>query len=189
MGGMGKSRALDAQELIQPYSDRLRRSAILLCGDESLAQDLVQETFLQALESGERFRGDSTVHTWLHGILVNLCHRRVREQARLVLEERLAPKETVQPGPTEAMEEDCFADKIAEAVQIAEGVQQLSAEHRRVVVLRYYKNLKIKEIAELVGVSSGTVKSRLHYAIRSLEQFISNTWNAHVSASTHNRTI
>ena len=181
--GMGKGRALAAQQLIQPYSDRLLRSAILLCGDESVAQDLVQETFLQALESAERFRGDSTVHTWLHGILVNLCHRRVREQARRVLEARLARKETVQPSPTEAMEEDFFAHKAAEAVQ------QLSAEHRRVIVLRYYYNLKIKQIAELVGVSTGTVKSRLHYAIRSLEQFIPNRWHAHVSASTHNRTI
>jgi RNA polymerase sigma-70 factor (ECF subfamily) len=180
---MGKTRPLDAQELIQPYSDRLLRSAILLCGDESVAQDLVQETFLQALVSAERFRGDSTVHTWLHGILVNVCHRRVREQARLVLKERLARKETVQPSETEAMEEDFFADKAAEAVQ------QLSAEHRRVVVLRYYSNLKIKEIAELVGVSTGTVKSRLHYAIRRLEQFIPNRWNAHVSAAIHNRTI
>jgi RNA polymerase sigma-70 factor (ECF subfamily) len=186
---MGKIRPVDAQELIQPYSDRLLRSAILLCGDESMAQDLVQETFLQALESAERFRGDSTVHTWLHGILVNLCHRRVREQARLVLEGRLARKETVQPSPTEAMEEDFFADKVADAVQVAEALHQLSAEHRRVVVLRYYHNLKIKEIAELVGVSTGTVKSRLHYAIRSLEQFIPNRWNAHVSAATHNRTI
>jgi RNA polymerase sigma-70 factor (ECF subfamily) len=180
---MGKTRPVDAQGLIQPYSDRLLRSATLLCGDESVAQDLVQETFLHAIESVERFRGDSTVHTWLHGILVNLCHRRVREQSRLVLEERLAPKETVQPSPTEAMEEDFFADKVAEAVQ------QLSAEHRRTVVLRYYNNLKIKEIAELVGVSTGTVKSRLHCAIRSLEQFIPNRWNAHVSAATHNRTI
>jgi RNA polymerase sigma-70 factor (ECF subfamily) len=175
---------LDAQGLIRPYSDRLLRSAILLCGDESVAQDLVQETFLQALESAERFRGDSTVHTWLHGILVNLCHRRVREQARLVLEQRLARK----PNPTEAME-DFFTDKVAEAVQVAQAVQQLSAEHRRVVVLRYYHNLKIKQIAELVGVSTGTVKSRLHYAIRSLEQFIPNRSNAHVSAATHNRTI
>jgi RNA polymerase sigma-70 factor (ECF subfamily) len=180
---MGKTRPLDAQQLIQPYSDRLLRSAILLCGDESVAQDLVQETFLHAIQSVERFRGDSTVHTWLHGILVNLCHRRVREQARLVLEESLAPKETVQPSPTEAMEEDFFADKVAEAVQ------QLSAEHRRAVVLRYYNNLKIKEIAELVGVSTGTVKSRLHYAIRSLEQFIPSRWNTHVSGATHNRTI
>jgi len=187
VGGMGKSRALDAQELIQPYSDRLRRSAILLCGDESVAQYLVQETFLQAFESAERFRLDSTVHTWLHGILVNLCHRRVREQARLV--ERLARKETVQSSPPEAMQEDFSADKVAEAVQVAQAVQQLSAEHRRVVVLGYYNNLKIKEIAKRVGVSTGTVKSRLHYAIRSLEQFIPNRWNAHASGGTHNRTI
>ncbi len=70
--------SLDFQELIESYGDRLLRSACLLCGDETEAQDLVQETFVQALKSAHRFRGDSAVYTWLHGIHPSdRCNRRL----------------------------------------------------------------------------------------------------------------
>lgn len=61
-----------AEELLSGHGERLLRSAFLLCGSESEAQDLVQETFLQALRCVGRFRGQSGLHTWLHGILLNL---------------------------------------------------------------------------------------------------------------------
>ena len=61
-----------AQELVASHGDRLFRFACLLCGDQAEAQDLVQETLLQAVRSAPRFRGCSTVYTWLHGILLNL---------------------------------------------------------------------------------------------------------------------
>src|SRR5213594_980177 len=89
--------SLDPEELLSAHGDRLLRSAYLLCGDETEAQDLVQETFLQALKSTHRFRGDSLVYTWLHGILRNLSHRHLRKQKRLVFEEELVLKEAVQP--------------------------------------------------------------------------------------------
>lgn len=76
--------SIDVGELIDAYGDRLLRSAYLLCGDETEAQDLVQETFLQALRSNSPFRGDSAVYTWLHGILRNLCFRHLRKQQRLL---------------------------------------------------------------------------------------------------------
>jgi RNA polymerase sigma-70 factor (ECF subfamily) len=60
------------QELVASHGDRLFRSACLLCGDQAEAQDLVQETMLQSVRSAPRFRGCSTVYTWLHGILLNL---------------------------------------------------------------------------------------------------------------------
>src|SRR5437762_14158215 len=89
--------SLDPQELIDACGDRLLRSACLLCGDETEAQDLVQETFLQALKSAHKFRGDSAVYTWLHGILRNLCRRHLRQQKRLVFEEKLVLKELSRP--------------------------------------------------------------------------------------------
>src|SRR5215510_12587373 len=70
---------------LQAHRDRLLRSALALCGNRNEAEDLVQEVFLHALESAPRFRGDSTIHTWLHGILLNLRHRQIREQKWLVL--------------------------------------------------------------------------------------------------------
>ena len=68
-------------------------------------------------------------------------------------------------------------------------MQRLSPEHREVIVLRYYENLKIQEIAERTGVSKGTVKSRLHYAMRCLEQFLPRELNVFVSEGTHKQAI
>src|SRR6266550_3159458 len=99
----------DLQELVDSYGDRLLRSACLLCGDETEAQDLVQETLLQALKSAHRFRGDSAVYTWLHGILRNLCHRHLRKQKRLVFEEGLVLREPFHPSPANASDQDFCA--------------------------------------------------------------------------------
>src|SRR5438046_3753449 len=89
--------SVDLQEVIEANGDHLVRSAYLLCGDETEAQDLVQETFLQALKSAHRFRGDSAVYTWLHGILRNLCCRHLRPQKRLVFEQKLVLKDPSRP--------------------------------------------------------------------------------------------
>src|SRR3989442_11221412 len=90
--------SLDLQELIESYGDRLLRSAWRLCGDETEAQDLVQETFVQALKSAHRFRGNSAVYTWLHGILLNVCRRHLRKQKRLVLDEKRVLQQTFLPS-------------------------------------------------------------------------------------------
>ena len=82
-----------AQELVAAYGDRLFRTACLLCGDESEAPDLVQETFLQAVRSVHRFGGRSSVYTWLHGILLNLTRHYHRGRKRLVYDEALARQE------------------------------------------------------------------------------------------------
>src|SRR4051812_41829933 len=88
--------SFDVQEFIDSHGDRLLRSAYLLCGNEAEAQDLVQETLIQALASWPRFRGESALYTWLHGILLNLCRRYHRKQKRLVYDEELVLKETFQ---------------------------------------------------------------------------------------------
>jgi len=173
--------SLDLQALIDSYGDRLLRSACLLCGDETEAQDLVQDTFVQALKSAHRFRGESAIYTWLHGILLNLCRRHFRKQKRLVFEEERVLQETCQPSPADKLDQDFCATRLAQAIQ------KLSPEHREVIVLRYYENLKIEEIARQTSVSKGTVKSRLHYAVRCLEQFIPREMNLFVSGDTHNR--
>jgi RNA polymerase sigma-70 factor (ECF subfamily) len=169
------------EQLIENHGDHLVRSAYLLCGDETEAQDLAQETLLQALKSAHRFRGNSAVYTWLYGILRNLCHRHLRKQKRLVFEEELVLKEASQPGTEDGTDREFCADRLARALQ------ELSPEHREVIVLRYYENLKLDEIAAHTGVSKGTVKSRLHYAVRGLQQLLPREMNLFVSEDTNHQ--
>lgn len=172
---------VDLKELLAAHGDRLLRSAYLLCGDEIEAQDLVQETLLQALKSAHRFRRDSAIYTWLQGILRNLCHRHLRRQKRLVFEEGLVLKAAAESASGNGSDQDFCAAKLAQALQ------QVSPEHREVIVLRYYENMKIPEIAEQTGVSPGTVKSRLFYAVRALEQMLPNELNLFVPEGTYHQ--
>ena len=156
------------QEIVVANGDRLFRSACLLCGNEAEAQDLVQETFLQAVRSAHRFGRRSGVYTWLHGILLNLTRHYHRDRKRMVYDEALARQETV------AVEEHPNRlDVETTSGALADVLRQLSDPHREVIVLRFYEDMKIHEIAAHLGISRGTVKSRLHYAIAEMQRRLS----------------
>jgi RNA polymerase sigma-70 factor (ECF subfamily) len=175
--------AVDLLDL-QSHRDRLLHSALSMCGNKSEAEDLVQETFLKALKLARRFRGDSSVHTWLHGILLNVRHHAIREQKKqkfLILDEELAQRATVEPDSADA------ADQQFCAARLAEALTHLSPEHREAIVSRYYSDLTIHEIAARTAACEGTVKSRLHYALRSLARFLPKELNPFLSTGTHHR--
>ena len=174
---------VDVRSWLHAHGDRLLRSAYLLCGNATEAQDLVQETFLQALKSAHRFRGESAVYTWLHGILLNVSRHHRRRQKRLVLDENIALETSIDvDGPGEAE-----ADREFRATRLTRALQTLSPEHREVIVLRFYENRKIHEIAAQTGVSAGTIKSRLHYALRCLEKLVPDELNLFASEGTQDR--
>jgi RNA polymerase sigma factor (sigma-70 family) len=160
------------EELVAACGDRLFRSACLLCGDEAEAQDLVQETFLQAIRAAERFRGGSSLYTWLHGILLNLTRHLHRDRKWVVYNEELAHQET---PPVEANVNGLDLEVASDA--LTKALQSLSAPQREVLVLRFYEDMKIHEIAAHLGVSEGTVKSRLHYAIADLQRRVPGELN------------
>ena len=161
----GDPAAIDT--LVEAFGNRLLRSAILLCGNETSAQDLVQDTFLETLRSIHRFRGQSGLYTWLHSILLNLTRRERRDGQRLVYDNDLAAQET-----SVAEERPSTLDSTRATTELTHALQQLSAPHREVLILRYYEHMKIHELAQHLGVSTGTVKSRLHYAIREMQKLL-----------------
>ena len=161
----GESASLDT--LVETYGTRLLRSATLLCGNETDAQDLVQDTFVEAVRSAHRFRGQSSLYTWLHSILLNLTRHHHRDNRRLVYDNELAAQEASAPEERpEALDLDAASSEIARAMR------QLSGSHREVLILRYYEHMKIPEIATQLGLSPGTVKSRMHYAILEMKKIL-----------------
>ena len=160
------------QELVDSYGDRLLRSAFSLCGNETEAQDIVQDTFLQAIRSIHRFQGRSSVYTWLHAILLNLSRHYHRDRKRIVYDDELADREA---PPAE--ENPGNLDVGLASTALWEALRQLSTAHREVLVLRYYEDMKIHEIAAQVGISKGTVKSRLHYAIEEMQKLLPGELN------------
>lgn len=160
------------EALIETHGTRLLRSATLLCGNQTNAQDLVQDTFVEAFRSIHRFRGQASLYTWLHSILLNLTHHYHRKSKRLVYDNELAVQEgLVSEEQPSALDLECATTELARALR------QLSHPHREVLVLRFYEHMKIDEMARGLGISNGTVKSRLHYAIREMQKLFPKEMN------------
>jgi RNA polymerase sigma-70 factor, ECF subfamily len=152
--------------LVERYQDRLANAVTRLVGSTEDARDVLQDTFIKAYENLEGFRGGSSLYTWLFRIAVNtsLSHRRKRKWVPMSssgAEDANAGEgwaDPSAPGPAEPLE----AREVEAQVQRA--LDALDEEHRTVVVLRDIQHCDYREIAEILGVPPGTVKSRLHRA-------------------------
>lgn len=135
------------------------RTAAYVLGDRGEAEDAVQEALVLAWRAWPRLRDRTRFEAWFDRILVNVCYERLRGRKR-------APHEALSPD-TAVADTDPFASAIARDA-LGQALRGLTAEQRIVVVLRYWRDLSIEEIAERVRIPSGTVRSRLHYALRAL---------------------
>ena len=176
----GESHAVE--KAVNLYGRRLLRSAFLLCGREADAHDMVQETFLRAIKSIHRFKGKSTLFTWLYGILLNIFRHQTRKKGYVVFSGDLEEKESsVGSNP----EHNLDRERIFSGVYSL--IQTLSPRHRVALILRYYEGLKITEIAEIVKASEGTVKSRLHYATEAMRKKMPSNLNVLNRSITNNK--
>ena len=147
----------ELSQWVADYGDRLLRAAYWYCRNPVDAQDLVQETFVIAVKSADRFERRSAVYTWLYGILRNVGRHYLRKKKPMVPIESVEHMLEVESNPDQI-------DLNMATEKVEEVMGGLSAEHREVMVLRYQDGLKVRDIADALGITSGTVKSRLHYA-------------------------
>jgi RNA polymerase sigma-70 factor (ECF subfamily) len=155
--------------LMEELQPRLMGQALAFCGDSHLAQDLVQETMIAAWKSLPRFDGSCRFFTWLYVILLRQ-HRRTlgwfsRRIPLATLEQQAAAGrfEPATPSEIESTEN-------AEAELLRAMLTALPPRHREVVRLRFYAEATEAEIAAALGISAGTVKSRLHHALTKMRR-------------------
>ena len=172
-----------ARRLVAEYGDRLYDIAVRLCADEVLACDLVNRTLQRAVERIGLFGGGSTFYTWLYTILVNFWRMELRRRMsdHLVLADEMPDMPDERPDPAEAL----AAKADAEAVR--EAVERLPAHYRVVMVFRYFEDMSVPEIAQVLGIPEGTVKFRLHKAKRLMRRDLAQTVGT-PSASKRERT-
>lgn len=142
------------EELIDQYGDGILRLCLLYLGDRQLAEDAFQETFIKAWRQQASFRGESSVKTWLSAIAVNTCRSMLRSGfMRMRRSCRNVDELLNLPSP----ETEYTAD-------VARAVCALPGKYREVVVLYYYEDMKLKEIAGLLGLPVNSVSTRLRRA-------------------------
>jgi RNA polymerase sigma-70 factor (ECF subfamily) len=158
-----KGHTMAFEKLVQKYQDRLFNSVSYMVGNTEDAQDIVQETLVQAFSNLRSFQGSSAFYTWLYRIAFNVAATRRRRKRPVVSVERNRENLGMEPidehpTPAEAME-------IAERVrQVRRGLAKISQEHRVVLVLREIEGCRYETIAEILDLPIGTIRSRLHRA-------------------------
>lgn len=153
-----------ARRLLTEYRDRLFAAALFLSPDSATAEDLVYRTFERVIERIREHRPDSSFYAWIYAILLNFHRMNVRREIRKPLEYRVELPEIPEDNPT--MIERMMAKMDSASLRAA--VYSLPPEMRETIVLRYFEDLSLAEVAKLTGVRIGTVKSRLDRAKRML---------------------
>ena len=169
-GRAGVGESLDFSGLVDTYQDKLYNVVLRMVGNADDALDIVQEAFLKAYRSLSRFKGQSKVYTWLYRIAVNtaLSFRRSaavqmsRSSVSLDDNPRGEDKESKREISDSTYNGSSGAEQSEAKEQITRAITELEPELRTVVVLRDLEDLSYEEIAEILEVPKGTVKSRLH---------------------------
>ena len=145
-----------------------------LLGDPADAADATQEVYVRVVRSVMAFRGESAFGTWLHRVTVNVCMTALRRRGDVRARGQSAGAVDFQPD--ELLSEDAGPEARAEtadlAARTARALAALPDDAREVVVLRDVQGLSTKETAELLGLTEGTVKVRLHRAHARLRELV-----------------
>jgi len=158
-------RAQDGDEeafasLAVALGDRLHAVAHRILRDVELAEDATQQALLSIWRDLPQLRDPARFEAWAYRLLVRACYAQGRVERRWGPNIRLLPSHEI-----------ADAERLGSVVdrdQLERGFRRLSVEHRTVVVLHHYLDLPLERIAETLGVPIGTVRSRLHYAMRGL---------------------
>ncbi len=166
-------------QLVLDYQDRIYNLAARILGDNDLAEDITQNTFLTAYLNLPCFRNGS-FRSWLYRIATNLCYDEFRKHKRYtvlsidhedVAEERLSPLYDI--SATNILPEmECERHDLEQIVQLA--LNQLDADQRSIVVLVDQQDFDYRETAQILGIPIGTVKSRLARARVRLAKQLNN---------------
>lgn len=166
-------------ELVQQYGGRMLVVARGILRHEEDAADAVQDAFLSAFKALDRFESQSSLSTWLHRIVVNasLMRSRSRSRRRLYSVEELLPtfdSSGHHAEPVCRWSESAFDQLVRDESkrQIRECIEQLPDDYREVLILRDIQQLDTDEVATILKVNSGVVKTRLHRARQALRTLL-----------------
>ena len=156
------------EEFVSQYEKSIYHLALRQLGNTHDAQDAAQEVFLRVYRGIRHFREDARLSTWVYQITLNVCVDMTRKKARhpeaALVQTDGDGGETELEMPDESYAPETLYERTELREEIAGALEKLSPEHRKVVVLRDITGLSYEEIAGVLQLSEGTVKSRLFRA-------------------------
>ena len=181
---LSRARAGEAEafcRLIEPLQTRLLQQAAALTGNMSAAEDLVSETLVEAWKSLPRYNQTCRLSTWLYAILLHRHGKSVRRARSRPLSlawlpffeaedfhERQANLPTPELSPSETLAQNETNARLRRCLEL------LPEKHHQVILLRFFEDASLPDMADVLGCSVGTVKSRLHHALEKLRKMKMN---------------
>jgi RNA polymerase sigma-70 factor, ECF subfamily len=161
--------------LVRRYQDRLFNAILRVVDNSEDAADVTQDAFINAYQSLNSFKGDSEFFTWLYRIAFNAAITLKRKRKAVVRLDSEGVDGTIDPAdPSEYMRPGLALERSEDDAKLYAAIQRLSAEHRAVLVLKDIEDQRYEEIAAILDVPVGTVRSRLHRARTELRQLLVN---------------
>lgn len=161
--GPNRSREEMLAHMVAQYEVALLRTCYMYLRDRGLAEDAAQETFLKAYKALDTFRGESGEKTWLMKIAINTC-RDLKRSAWFRYMDRSVEIERL-PLPTRT-------DEWADADDLAQAILRLPARYKEVILLYFYQDMTMREIAAVLDISHSTVGKRIKTACQKLKKIL-----------------
>ena len=162
-------------ELVSRYQARLYNAALRLVNSPEDAADVVQDAFLSAYQGLNSFKGDAEFYTWLYRIAFNTAISLKRKRRPSLSLESHARETGIDPDdPSDYVKPSASLERTEDECRLHAAIARLSSEHRDVLLLKDLEGFKYEEIAEVLGVPIGTIRSRLHRARLELRDLLSS---------------
>ncbi len=168
-------------ELVITYERRVYGLVFRMLGRRDEAEDLAQEVFVQVFKAIDQFRGESKLSTWIYRIAVNLCKNRTKYLSRRHANEQddidaMAERVPMSAARGATIGDVSRPDELVEGMQleviVKRAIQKLEPEFREALVLADVEDMPYEEIAQIMSVPVGTVKSRIHRARAQLKALV-----------------
>jgi RNA polymerase sigma-70 factor (ECF subfamily) len=158
------------QKIVDQWQARVFNFALRYSNDQHFASEVVQKTFIQVFEKIDQLKDPAKLKSWLYKIASNNCCNEGRLKAKTNysrLEEQSL--QTVDPDTPVNRYEKAELQTVVEEV-----LQQIPEEQRQVIIMKEYEGLKFREIAEILGESENTIKSRMYYGLDAMRKILIN---------------
>lgn len=169
--------------MVNKYQHRVFNTIYRILNDRAEAEEVAQEVFVAVFKHIDSFRGEAKFSTWLFRIATNRAKNRIKYLARRNHKKHQdiddTPESKIEKNPVGGHnprpDRKAMGNELEGIVQ--DGIAQLNDKHRTVLVLRDVENLAYDEIAEVLEIAEGTVKSRLYRARAQLKEFVANRYD------------
>lgn len=160
MAEINNSGGYDIAELMRTYGNDVLRTAYSYVRDRDSAEDLFQEVFIKAYYNMDKFRGDSSIKTWLIRITINVC----KDYLKSAYQQKVVPMMEFEEDAIVSEDDYEEVENADRNAQIRAAVETLPEGYREVVMSVYFNEMSVAQTATALGIAEGTVKSRLSRA-------------------------